>query len=69
MKKEKILNLIGIVLGIAIIIAGISIMKNPAETWCNLLRRLLSIWRRFLYGTIRRNKGSRAQRRDYRKEY
>ena len=33
MKKEKILNLIGIVLGIAIIIAGISIMKNPAETW------------------------------------
>ena len=26
-------NLIGIILGIAIIIAGISIMKNPAETW------------------------------------
>lgn len=33
MKKEKTFNLIGIVLGIAIIIAGISIMKNPAETW------------------------------------
>lgn len=33
MKKEKMFNLIGIILGIAIIIAGISIMKNPAETW------------------------------------
>lgn len=33
MKKEKTFNLIGIILGIAIIIAGISIMKNPAETW------------------------------------
>ena len=33
MKKETIFNLVGIILGIAIIIAGISIMKNPAETW------------------------------------
>lgn len=33
MKKEKIFSLLGILLGIAIIIAGISIMKNPAETW------------------------------------
>ena len=33
MKKEKTFNLIGIILGIAIIIAGISIMKNPADTW------------------------------------
>ena len=33
MKKEKTFNLIGIILGIAIIIAGISIMKNPVDTW------------------------------------
>ena len=33
MKKETIFNLVGIILGIAIIIAGIFIIKNPAETW------------------------------------
>lgn len=32
MKKERNFNLIGIILGIAIIIVGITIMKNPADT-------------------------------------